>query len=82
MQEKLMILREKNNYSKKYMAEKLGISAQQYSNKEKGKFEFSSDEMFILRNLFNKPLEDIFLPRNHQNGDKGNETSPKKEEVK
>lgn len=70
MQEKLMILRERNKYSKKYMAEKLGLSVQQYSNKERGDYEFTSDEMFIVRDIFNKRIEDIFLPRNHQNGDK------------
>ncbi|GEM02770.1 putative transcriptional regulator [Halolactibacillus halophilus] len=70
MQEKLMILRERNNYSKKYMAEKLGLSAQQYSNKERGAYEFTSDEMFIVRDIFNKRIEDIFLPRNHRIGDK------------
>lgn len=65
-----MILRERNKYSKKYMAEKLGLSVQQYSNKERGDYEFTSDEMFIVRDIFNKRIEDIFLPRNHQNGDK------------
>lgn len=70
MQEKLLILRTRKNLSKKEIANYLGISPYQYSKKESGKNEFTSSEMFKLRDLFEMNLEDIFLPRNHQNGDK------------
>ena len=69
MQEKLLLLRERHNYSKKFIAEYLNISPKQYSAKEKGEYEFTQDEMFKLSLLFNCSLEDIFLPRSHQNGD-------------
>lgn len=77
MQEKLLVLRSKHNYSKTFLASKLGITVQTYSKKERGDYEFTSDEMFILKNLFEEKLEDIFLPRNHQNGDKDYKVSPK-----
>ena len=72
MQEKLLIIRKRHNYSIKYMAEYLGISTKQYSEKEKGRFEFTSDEMFKLKDLFGLCIEDIFMPRDHHIGDKVN----------
>lgn len=72
MQEKLLILRTRHHYSKKYVAEYLGLTAQQYAKKEKGHVAFNSDEMFLLADLFGKKLDDIFLPRGHQNGDIAN----------
>ena len=73
MQEKLLILRKKHDFSQEEMAKYLNISSAQYGKKERGLNAFNSDEMFIIRNIFNKPLEEIFLPRNHQNGDKERE---------
>ena len=70
MQEKLLVLRSKNKYSIKFMAEYLGISAQQYSAKEKGQYAFDADEMFKIAKLFNDRIDNIFLPRCHQIGDK------------
>jgi len=69
MQEKLLLLRKRHNYSQKYLAEILGISVQQYGSKERGHHEFTADEMFILRDVFGCKLEDIFMPRSHQSGD-------------
>jgi putative transcriptional regulator len=69
MQEKLLVLRKRNNLSQTRLAEYLGISSRQYGLKERGKNEFTLDEMFKLRDLFNCRIEDIFLPRSHQNGD-------------
>lgn len=69
MQENLLILRKRKKFSQEYVARYLGISSKQYSAKERGVYEFTQDEMFLLRDLFNISLEDIFLPRNHQNGD-------------
>lgn len=69
MQEKLLILRKRHNYSQQFLADKLGISTKQYGVKERGDSEFTSDEMFILKNVFGCQLEDIFMPRSHQYGD-------------
>lgn len=70
MQENLLILRTKKKMTKTEVAKYLGMSTKTYSAKEKGEYEFTSDEMFKLRDLFNENLENIFLPRNHQFGDK------------
>lgn len=69
MQENLYLLRKRHGYSQKDIAEYLNISVNQYGEKERGKYEFTQDEMFALSKLFDKRLEEIFLPRNHQNGD-------------
>lgn len=52
------------------VADYLGIAVQTYRLKEKGEYEFTQDEMFMLANLFNKNINEIFLPRKHRNGDK------------
>lgn len=70
MQENLLLLRKRHHYSQEYVAKYLGISSTQYGYKERGLYEFTQDEMFLLRDLFNMNMEDIFMPRNHQNGDK------------
>lgn len=69
MQEKLMILRKRAKLTQSQLADVLGISLTQYSRKERGVFEFTGDEMFVIKDLFGLPLDDIFLPRGHQNGD-------------
>lgn len=69
MQEKLLILRNRHNLNKKEMAKRLDISSRTYNLKERGVYEFTSDEMFIIKDLFGGSIEDIFLPRNHHNGD-------------
>lgn len=69
MQEKLLVLRERNDMSKTFVANHIGITPKQYSAKEKGLYEFTSDEMFKIKDLFDEKMEDIFLPRCHQNGD-------------
>lgn len=70
MQMKLYVLR-KNKYKKtqQEIADYLEISVVSYRNKEKGKNEFTQDEMFALAKLFNCSIDYIFLPREHQNGD-------------
>ena len=70
MQEKLLILRKRHNIKQKYIADKLGITVQSYSNKERGFTEFTATEMFIIRDIFGESLEDIFLPRSNRNGNK------------
>lgn len=44
------------------MAEYLDVDVSTYQNKETGKTQFYADEMFKISNLFELPLEDIFLP--------------------
>ncbi|ASN70501.1 hypothetical protein 7F7_61 [uncultured Caudovirales phage] len=69
MQHKLYGLR-KGKYTQDEMAKILNISRNSYINKEQSKTPFNLDEMFIISKLFNKNMEDIFLPRCHQNGNK------------
>ena len=71
MQEKLLLLRKRHKYSQEHLAKYLGLSVTQYGAKERGTYEFTQDEMFKLSVLFNKKLEEIFLPRHHQIGDEG-----------
>lgn len=68
MQEKLLVLRKRHGYSQSYMAKKLGMSPTQYGYKERGVYEFTSDEMFTASEIFDERIEDIFLPRSNQNG--------------
>ncbi|WP_044737159.1 helix-turn-helix transcriptional regulator [Geobacillus kaustophilus] len=70
MQEKLLVLRKKKGITQKELASYLGISVRAYSMKERGERQFTLDEMFKLRDFFDMRIEDIFLPRGHQNGDK------------
>ncbi|QDW94833.1 helix-turn-helix transcriptional regulator [Staphylococcus caprae] len=69
MQHKLYGLR-KGKYTQDEMAKILNISRNSYINKEQSKTPFNLDEMFIISKLFNENMEDIFLPRRHQNGNK------------
>lgn len=70
MQEKLIILRNKHNYTIAFVADYLDISAKQYRAKEKGEYPFDLDEMFKLAALYSDTIDNIFLPRCNQNGDK------------
>lgn len=68
MQEKLILLRKKNNITQQFFADLIGISGNQYGLKENGKYEFNCDEMFKISEYLKIPIEDIFLPTTHQNG--------------
>jgi len=68
MQEKLLLIRKNRNISQKELADLIGISTNQYSAKENGKYNFNCDEMFKISNFLNMNIEDIFLPNKHQNG--------------
>ncbi len=71
MQHKLFSLRKfESKMTQSEVADYLGISIKTYRDKEKGKSEFTQDEMFALSELFNCGIEDIFLPRTHQIGNK------------
>lgn len=56
--------------TQKEVADYLGMSIVTYREKEKGRSEFTQDEMFKLSELFGKKMDDIFLPRKHRNGDR------------
>lgn len=68
MQEKLLLIRKNKNITQKELAECIGISVNQYSLKEKGKYNFNCDEMFKIAKYLGMSIEDIFLPSKHQNG--------------
>ena len=72
MQSKLYAMRkDKLKMTQEEIAAHLGISTLSYRNKEKGKSEFTQDEMFALSKLLGNSIDSIFLPRKHQNGDSG-----------
>lgn len=63
MQTILYGLRKEKGLTQHEMANRLKLSVVAYRNKERGKNEFTQDEMFFLSNFFNKTIEEIFLPR-------------------
>ncbi|MGG4180826.1 transcriptional regulator [Virgibacillus pantothenticus] len=64
MQWNLIRLRKENNLFQKDMEKILSISKDAYGLKERGKVQFTMDEMFTLSQYFGLPIEQIFLPRN------------------
>ena len=60
-------LRKEKGITQKELAQKLGISETAYRQKEKGQRAFKSDEMFIIADILEKDIGDIFSdprPRN------------------
>lgn len=70
MQKNLMMLRGRFGFSQKFVSEMLNLSEIEYGKKERGVYPFTSYEMFKLSELFKKPINDVFLPRGNQIGDK------------
>lgn len=71
MQKELYDLRKnEHKMSQQDLADYLGISVQAYRDKEKGKRAFTQDEMFAIAELFKRKIDEIFLPRKHQNGNR------------
>lgn len=70
MQSKLIILMKENGVTIRNLASKIGISEKQMGSKLRGITEFKSSEMFKIAELFNKTIEDIFLPSMYENGTK------------
>lgn len=68
MQEKLLLIRKNKNITQQELANCIGISVNQYSLKEKGKYNFNCDEMFKIAEYLKMNIDDIFLPLEHQNG--------------
>ena len=67
MQVYLYQLRKEKGMTQKQLAGKLGISETAYRQKEKGQRAFKSDEMFIIADILEKDISEIFSdprPRN------------------
>ena len=60
MQIYLYQLRKEKGLTQKEMAQKLGISETAYRQKEKGQRAFKSDEMFIIADILEKDIGEIF----------------------
>lgn len=60
MQIYLYQLRKEKGITQKELAQKLGISETAYRQKEKGKRAFKSDEMFIIADILEKDIGEIF----------------------
>lgn len=67
MQIKLYELRKKNKLDQKDLAAVIGKSTQSYRDKELGKVDFKSSEMFKIANFFQKDLGDIFTEETSRN---------------
>lgn len=58
---KLKALRVENRLTQADLAEKIGISATTYTQKENGKYEFTESEIMKICQIFNKRPEEIFF---------------------
>ncbi|WP_250674421.1 helix-turn-helix transcriptional regulator (plasmid) [Paraclostridium ghonii] len=56
----IKIYREKLNITQKEMAERLGITQQAYSRKERGERSFSIEEAIMLEDILKVPVKDLF----------------------
>jgi putative transcriptional regulator len=68
MQTKLYELRKEKKMTQAQISKLLNISRTSYGKKERGIQPFNADEMFILAKMFNKTMDEIFLPKKHHNG--------------
>lgn len=64
MQWNLIRFRKESDLTQKQIADMMGINLTTYIKKENGESQFKANEMFFLRNLFGKRIEEIFLPTN------------------
>lgn len=62
------IRKNKLGWTQKQFASAIGISVKAYRDKEKGKYPFDQDEMFLISKIVGEPMDKIFSPRSHQNG--------------
>lgn len=63
MQIKLYELRKEAGLTQAQMAEKLNISETTYRSKELGQTDFKSTEMFLIADILEKDIHEIFLPK-------------------
>lgn len=68
MQGKLILLMKENNITNKELASEIGISEKQIGLKLKGETDFKSSEMFKISEIFQKNINEIFLPPMYDNG--------------
>lgn len=61
-QEKIIAWRRYHGITQKEMAEKLGVDVRTYINKEQGVTQFKANEMFIVAQVLQQDIGDIFLP--------------------
>lgn len=62
MNNRLKVLRAERNWSQAELADHLGVSRQTVISIEKGKYDPSLLLAFKIANLFEQPIEVIFLP--------------------
>ena len=67
MQEKLILLMQRENVTQQTLASILGITKKQFSYKLKGKSDFKCSEMFKIANYFNRNIDEIFLAPMYEN---------------
>lgn len=67
MQIVLYQLRKQNDISQEKLADVIGKSSVSYRNKELGRTDFSSSEMFKIANFFHKSISEIFIDNTSQN---------------
>lgn len=63
MQWNLIKLRKERKLNQEKMATIAMISKDAYGRKERGEFQFTMDEMFLISEYLDKPIGEIFLPR-------------------
>ena len=63
MQIKLYELRKQAGLTQAQMAETLNISETTYRSKELGQTDFKSTEMFLIADILEKDIHEIFLPK-------------------
>lgn len=62
MDNKLKLLRTERNWSQADLAEKLNVSRQTVNSLETGKYDPSLILAFKIAKLFERPIDEIFLP--------------------
>ncbi|RDW17599.1 transcriptional regulator [Oceanobacillus arenosus] len=70
MHRELIILRKQHKLTKKDMAHVLKINPKTYSMKEDGLSDFKYKEIFLIAKMFNRNIDEIFLPPNIRKTDK------------
>jgi len=63
MQNHIKLLRTEKGWSQARLAEHLGVSRQSVNAVETGKFDPSLPLAFAMAKLFDKAIEEIFIPR-------------------
>ena len=62
MHNKLRVLRAEHNWSQAELADELGVSRQTINAIETGKYDPSLPLAFKIAKLFQRPIEEIFIP--------------------